>query len=107
MMPPGMEIEKLNIEQVGEPGQGVPVTGIERSEGPVDCVEGEPLCEGGVTGYVLVIIQIDEIEGYQLPVNEGDDEKQSSQPESESNLVRGRLPTDILTIDHGVFAFST
>ena len=51
---------ELPIEGMGEPGEGVPIAGVERAERPDHEWKGEPLVDGGVVEDVLRVIEVDE-----------------------------------------------
>ena len=68
MVATGVEAEELDVEHVREPGEGVPVEGVE-AEGPADPVGAEPPQHLGVVGQVLRVVDVDEGEGRGLRVH--------------------------------------
>ena len=112
VVPAGVHAEHLDIEQMGKPGEGVPVAGVERGEGPADGIEGKAVGKGRVAGDILVVVEVNEAEGEHLAVDEKRGRCEEDQSEAEPGARRERrsrqrsgrpLPTG----NHGVFTWST
>ena len=73
---PGREPEELHVEHVGEPGERVPVEGVQRGEGPGHPLPGEPGPHDRVLGHVLVVVEEQEREACHAGVQpEGEEEE--------------------------------
>ncbi|MHC4158531.1 MAG: hypothetical protein ACYSSO_05570 [Planctomycetota bacterium] len=61
VMPVGVKAEEVTVEDMAEPGQGVPVFGMRGGEGPNNRLTGQAGDEVGVLGYVFIVIIVDEL----------------------------------------------
>ena len=77
-MPSWLQPEELHIDHVGDPGQGMPVSGMAGGDCPEDPLHGKAVPNVPVLGDVLRIIKRNEIAARDLPEGRegGDDEKQ-------------------------------
>jgi hypothetical protein len=69
VVPPRTHSEELNIQHVGEPRQGMPVTGMTRREGPFKTFHGQTGLYLRVLGDIHIIIIVDELMILHLPVD--------------------------------------
>jgi len=67
MVPAGSQPEELNVRQVGDPRQRVPIGEVKRREGPADPFERDSLLNLSVFRDITRVIEIDEIALSDLP----------------------------------------
>lgn len=60
-MPAWVKAEEVTVEDMAEPGQGVPVVGMRGGECPHNRFTGEAGDDLGVLSYVLIVIIADEL----------------------------------------------
>src|SRR6476619_2159991 len=78
MMTAGGEAKQLDVEHVGEPGEGEPVGPVGRGKGPADAFGGETGTDVRVGGDVVRVVVVDEV----VPKNggvEGDCQQEEEQ----------------------------
>ena len=56
VMPSGLHAEELDIEQVRQRRQGMPIAGMDRRERPSDAIRGPSRLDVGVAGDVRRVI---------------------------------------------------
>ena len=80
--PPASEAEELAIEHVGEPGERMPVGGVEGGESPGEAGKVRPRATHRIVADVEVVIEADELVAGDLRVNgEGDEREREEDPE--------------------------
>src|SRR5208337_494471 len=68
-MPPGMHPEELEIQHVREPGQRVPVSGMQGGESPGEPLISKAILDRGIFSDVYAIIEIDKLMGSQIAID--------------------------------------
>jgi hypothetical protein len=76
MVPPRTHSEELHIQHVGEPRQGMPVTGMTCREGPLQTSHGQTGLYMRVIGDIHIIIVVDEVMIFYRPIDGGSDNDQ-------------------------------
>ena len=75
MVPCGVQAEDLDVQHVGHPGQGMPVTGIADGESPTQVFNSQAVQHVAVFGYVNMIVEVNEVAPGNLPEGAGDDDR--------------------------------
>ena len=70
MMPCRFETKELNVQQMGDPGQGMPIAGIGGTQGPGQAFHGEAGLDIGIFCHIGAIVIIKERMILDMPVDQ-------------------------------------
>ena len=87
MMSPRLETEKLTIQHVRNRGKRMPVVRMHMSEGPLNPVEGEAVCDPWILVNVLIVVVIDKL----VPEGLAEDDPDNSHKKNTDNAGDERL----------------
>ena len=90
MIAPGLETTELIVQQVGEPGQGMPVGALVGGEGPVDALRGQAVFQVPVPIDVVGVVEVDEVEGDRLAEDDGDRQQEQAADDCRHAEIPGR-----------------
>jgi hypothetical protein len=69
-MTSGVQLVGFEIRHVGYPGERVPITRMKRCEGPRKIFHREAAVNLSVVRHIDIVIEIDEVEGLNRPVQD-------------------------------------
>jgi len=102
VMPPRFQVEDRHIRHMGNPGDWMPIRGMECREGPGDSMPGQPLLDDGILVDVDVIVIVGKRVIPHLRVyahndrdQEKDDEERLGDPLPMLNIYYVRIPADV------------
>ena len=72
MVPPRIETKELVVHHMGEPGERMPISGLGGCKGPNYGLAGESRLHVGIVGDVDIIVIVDKLMVFHLPVNTKD-----------------------------------
>lgn len=68
MMGAGMKTEKLAVQHVRQPGQGVPVADLVETKRPEEVLDGQAFLNVWIRGDVEIVVEIYEFMALHLPI---------------------------------------
>lgn len=69
MMSDRIEAEQLDIHNMADPRQWMPVRGVKRGQRPLETSSVEAGCDGGVVSHIfLVIVRLDKLAADDVPI---------------------------------------